>query len=227
MNIDLSHGIKLYKNKSYERALEEFNSYLDKIDENSLEKVELNYHIGLTLTKLENYEEALLHLEQVVNSHSSMLHIFQSRMILGYIYIITKRYKLAEFEFNKLITEGAQSPQIYASLGYIYFVQNDTNKSIKYFKKSLKIDENYANAINSLGYVYAEKGIDLEEAITLCKKAVNIKPENPAYLDSLGWAFYKNNQYSEARSNLRKAMGLSPGNKDIALHMKKVLSKFS
>ncbi len=227
MNIDLSNGIKLYKNKSYERALKEFNSLLDKIDENSLEKVELDYHIGLTLTKLENYEEALLHLEQVVNSHSSLLHIFQSRMILGYIYIITKRYKLAEFEFNKLIKEGAQSPQIFASLGYICFVQNDIKESIQYFKKSLKIDENYANAINSLGYVYAEKGIDLVEAIILCKKAVNLKPESPAYLDSLGWAYYKNKQYSEARSYLRKALEFAPGNKDIALHMKKVLSKFS
>ena len=105
MNLDLSHGIMLYKNKSYKQALKEFNSHLDEIEEDSLEKVELDYHIGLTLTKLEKYEDALLHLEQVVNAHSSVLHIFQSRMILGYIYIITKRYKLAEFEFIRKLTE--------------------------------------------------------------------------------------------------------------------------
>ena len=111
MNIDLSNGIRLYKNKSYAKALKEFENFINEVLEDSQEKVELDYHIGLTLTKLEKYDEALLHLEQVVNSHNSVLHIFQSRMILGYIYSITKRYRLAEFEFNKLIEEGAQSPQ--------------------------------------------------------------------------------------------------------------------
>jgi len=227
MNIDLSHGIRLYKNKSYAKALKEFENFIDEVLEDSQEKVELDYHIGLTLTKLRKYDEALLHLEQVVNSHNSVLHIFQSRMILGYIYSITKRYRLAEFEFNKLIEEGAQSPQIYASLGYINFAQNKIEQSVKFYKKSIKIDSNYPNAINSLGFIYADKGIDPAEAIILCKKAVNIKPENAAYIDSLGWAFYNNNQFSEARSYLRKALDLAPGNKEIASHMKKILKKFS
>lgn len=227
MNIDITHGIQLYKNKSYKKALKEFKNLIEEADDDSDVKIELDYHIGLTLTKLEKYEDALMHLEQVVNSHSSVLHIFQSRMILGYIYSITRRYKLAEFEFDKLLEEGAQSPQIYASLGYIYYSQNKVEESIKNYKKSLSLDENYPNAINSLGFIYAEKSIDPVEAVILCKKAVNLKPDNPAYLDSLGWAFYKNNQFSEARSYLRKALDLSPGNKEIAAHMKTVLKKFS
>jgi tetratricopeptide (TPR) repeat protein len=189
--------------------------------------MEFMYYKGLCLTKLGRYNEALHYLEQVVNSDLGFLYIYQSRMILGYIYSVTDRFKLAEYEFNKLLTEGVESVQIYSLLGYVAYSQNKIPQSISFLKKALKIDANYPNALNCLGFIYAEKNIDTVEAIILCKKAVNLKPENYAYLDSLGWAYYKNNQTQQARTYLGKALDLAPDNPEIINHIQILMNKTS
>jgi len=219
MKASLQRGIKFYNTKRYGQALEEFRS----LDEDPSENSELAYYIGLTLTQLERYDEGLVYLEQVVNSHTSFLHIYQSRMILGYIYSITGRYKLAEFELQKLLDLGMESIQIYASLGYIHYAMGHVKESVEILEKALELDPDYSNALNSLGFIYAEEDIDLEKAQAYCRRAVEIKPDNAAYLDSLGWAYYKNGHLGEARSHLRKALDLASGNREIAHHLKIVL----
>jgi len=220
---DIERGIKFYNTKRYEQALEEFRALEGDISENP----ELAYYIGLTLTQLGRYEDGLIYLEQVVNSHTSFLHIYQSRMILGYIYAITRRHKLAEYEFQKLIDFGMESVQIYASLGYIYYAQRKIEESVEMLEKALEIEPSYPNALNSLGFIYAEEDLDHKKALFYCRKAVDIKPNNPVYLDSLGWAYFKNGELEEARSCLRKALNLNSGNKEIAKHLKIILSHSS
>jgi tetratricopeptide (TPR) repeat protein len=60
--------------------------------------------------------------------------------------------------------------------------------------------------LNYLGYMLADKGVRLPEALKLIRKAVEIDPMNGAYLDSLGWAYFKLGQYEEAEENLRQAV---------------------
>jgi tetratricopeptide (TPR) repeat protein len=223
MEASIQRGIKFYNTKRYQQALEEFRA----MDEDPSENSELAYYIGLTLTQLGRYDEGLLYLEQVVNSHTSFLHIYQSRMILGYIYSVTGRYKLAEFEFKKLIDLGMESIQIYASLGYIYYGLKRVEDGVQMLSKALELDPDYPNALNSLGYIFAEEDIDHKKALDYCKRAVQSKPNNPAYLDSLGWAYYKNGEFEEARTNLRKALDLASGNREIARHLKKVIAEMS
>jgi Flp pilus assembly protein TadD len=59
---------------------------------------------------------------------------------------------------------------------------------------------------NFLGYMLADKGNRLPEALKMIRKAVEIEPMNGAYLDSLGWAYFKLGQYELAESNLRQAV---------------------
>jgi tetratricopeptide (TPR) repeat protein len=221
MDGKIALGIRDYNSKRYEKALAEFQS----CDVDPAENSDLAYYIGLTLTKLEKYDDALVYLEQVVTTHKSFLHVYQSRMILGYIYAITRRYRLAEFEFNKLLEAGLESTQIYASMGYIHYSQGKTEESVEYLKRALELDPLYANALNSLGYIYAEQGIELVKALEYCKKAAELKPDSSAYLDSLGWAYYKLGEYREAHKWLRKALDLAPGTKEIARHLKAVMEK--
>ena len=223
MEASIQRGIKFYNTKRYQQALEEFRA----VDEDPSENSELAYYIGLTLTQLGKYDEGLLYLEQVVNSHTSFLHIYQSRMILGYIYSVTGRYKLAEFEFKKLLELGMESIQIYASLGYIYYNLNRVDESIQMLNKSLGLDPDYPNALNSLGYIYAAEDLNYEKALAHCRRAVQLSPNNPAYLDSLGWACYKNDDLEDARTYLRKALDLAPGNREIARHLKAVMDEMS
>ena len=223
MNGDVQRGIRFYQTKKYEQALTEFR----ECGKDPSSDTELAYYTGLALTQIGQHEDALIYLEMVVNDHDSFLHIYQSRMILGYIYAVTGRFKLAEFEYNKLIEYGLESVQIYASLAFIYYCQNKIDDSIQLLDKAIALDPTYPNALNSLGFIYVEEGIDVSRGLDYCRKAVKLKPNNAAYLDSLGWAYYKTGDYDEARGCLRKALDHSPGNREIAGHLKMVLAAIS
>ena len=73
------------------------------------------------------------------------------------------------------------------------------------FRKVLAGDPQNAMALNYLGYMLADHNTRLDEALTLIKKAVDLDPQNGAYLDSLGWAYFKLGNYDLAEENLRKA----------------------
>jgi tetratricopeptide (TPR) repeat protein len=81
------------------------------------------------------------------------------------------------------------------------------------FRRGLQLSPDFAPIENYLGYMLAERGQRLDEALAMLKKAVNFDPQNGAYLDSLAWAYYKEGQYTMAEDVERKAalrMGNDP-----------------
>ncbi|MDE3200020.1 MAG: tetratricopeptide repeat protein [Acidobacteriota bacterium] len=76
----------------------------------------------------------------------------------------------------------------------------------KYFRQALEIDPSNAMVLNYFGYMLADKGTKLPEALQMIRKAVEQDPLNGAYLDSLGWAYFKLGQYELAEDNLRRAV---------------------
>jgi len=215
----LSQGIELFKNGKYQLALDHLQSSGEDPTVNNL----ASYYLGLCYAKLEKYEDALLYLEQVVTSSENLLHIYQCRMILGYIYTITDRYELAGFEFNQLLKAGYESPQSYTALGYIAYIQNNPKKSLEFFETALELDSDNPNIQNSLGYTLADLQLDLDRAENLCKEAVKAKPNHPAYLDSLGWVFYHRGRFEDAKNFLRRALDRAGNNKTIASHLRAVI----
>ncbi len=216
MNETLERAVRFYHGHRFEQALAELRA----LEQATGGSPEIDYYIGLALTQLGSYDEALIPLEKVVASHFSFLHIMQARMVLGYIYSVTGRFKLAEFEFAKVNEMGVQSSQALAALGYVLYAQRKVSESIETLRKALELEPRNANALNSLGFVYAEEKIDVAQAIQLCRQAVDIAPRNPAYLDSLGWAHFRQGNYTEARTQFRRALDLAPGNREIAAHMR-------
>ncbi len=75
-----------------------------------------------------------------------------------------------------------------------------------FFRQALDLDPQNAMTLNYLGYMLADKGIRLPEALKLIRKAVDLEPMNGAYLDSLGWAYFKLGEYELAEENLRQAV---------------------
>jgi Flp pilus assembly protein TadD len=66
--------------------------------------------------------------------------------------------------------------------------------------------------------MYAEKGIRLDEAERLIRKALELEPENGYYIDSLGWAFYQQGRYADAVRELRRAVDLTRGKEDPVIY---------
>jgi len=212
-------GVRLYREKNWDKALKEFLSK-DTSSFNFEEKMEHAYYLGLCYTKLKNYEKALVSLEQVVTSEQHILRVYQCRMMLAYIYVITKRIKMAEYELHKLQSSGLESPLLYNTLAYAAWAQKRHKSAIDLYEKTLEIDSANATAMNSMGYILADTGLDIMRALRLCKKAVDHRPQSAAYLDSLGWAYYKSGEVVEARTWLRRALDIAPNEEEIKRHFK-------
>ena len=70
----------------------------------------------------------------------------------------------------------------------------------------LEIDPNNALTLNNLGFMLVDKTTRFADALKLIRKAVELEPMNGAYLDSLGWVYFKMGDYEPAEDNLRKAV---------------------
>jgi tetratricopeptide (TPR) repeat protein len=93
------------------------------------------------------------------------------------------------------------------------------------FKKGLAIDPHYASIQNDYGYMLAERGLRLDEAITMLKAAVAFDPQNGAYLDSLAWAYYKQGQFALAEEYARKAVLRTGTDPAVLDHMGEIYAK--
>jgi tetratricopeptide (TPR) repeat protein len=213
----LHAGKRLFHMSRWENALKEFQLVgIEKID--ASEQAELAYYLGLCYTKLERYDEAVPYIEQVVTVDRNPLRSYQCRITLALIYIKTNRAKMAEFELKRLKNAGFESASMYNAMAYSAYIQKRYRQAVDYYEKALELDINNATAMNSMGFILVDRGFDAIKGLMLCRKAVDLRPQNAAYMDSLGWACYKCGDVAEARSWLQKAIACAPKENEIQEH---------
>ncbi len=104
-------------------------------------------------------------------------------------------------------------------LGAAYERTGDVEKAEATFQKVLEREPGHAPTLNYLGYMWADRGVRLEEAEDLILEAVKQSPRNGAYIDSLGWIYYKLGRYDLAEKHLLDAAGLIPDDATIQEHL--------
>ena len=107
-------------------------------------------------------------------------------------------------------------------LGSIFERQKKYDLAEEQFKKVLAVDPLNASASNYLGYMLADRGVRLEESVKYIQKALELEPNNGAYLDSLGWAYYKMNRFDLAEGPLEKAAHLITDDPTVQEHLGRV-----
>jgi tetratricopeptide (TPR) repeat protein len=120
-------------------------------------------------------------------------------------------------------SDGKQSA--WFLLGAIYERQKKFDLAEQEFRKVLDLNPNSASTLNYYGYMLADRGVRLAEATAMIQKAVAQEPNSGAYLDSLGWAYYKQNKLSEAEETLRKAVEHDSHDPTILGHLGDVYAK--
>jgi tetratricopeptide (TPR) repeat protein len=89
-------------------------------------------------------------------------------------------------------------------------------------RRIIELDPQNADAMNALGYTLTDQTDRHEEALELIQKALDLKPDEAAFIDSMGWVQYRLNNYSEAIVHLRRALSLFQ-NDEVAAHLGEVL----
>jgi tetratricopeptide (TPR) repeat protein len=139
---------------------------------------------------------------------------------LGIIETRAKRWKDAEDAFAKaeqLSGKADDKAYVWFLLGDTYQRQKKFEDADTEFRKVLNTipqsDPQFNATLNYLGYMNADRGVKLDESLTFIKQALVAEPTNGAYLDSLGWVYFKMGKYDMAEENLTKAavhMGSDP-----------------
>src|SRR5262249_55523486 len=119
-----------------------------------------------------------------------------------------KRYADAEQALDKaesLSSKPDDKEYIWFLRGSTFERQKRYSDAEQQFKKVLASDPQSAMALNYLGYMLADQNMKLDEALGYIKKPADLDPANGAYLDSLGWAYFRLGKYEQAEENLIKA----------------------
>jgi tetratricopeptide (TPR) repeat protein len=147
---------------------------------------------------------------------------------IAQVYERGRRYK--EAEQTARVAEALPGPprdneMVWFLLGAIYERQKFFDRAETEFKKVLQVNPNDGQVLNYYGYMLGDLGIRLDEAEALVKRALKDDPYNGAYLDSLGWIYFKENKLADAEATLRQAAERESHDATIRSHLGDVYAK--
>ncbi len=174
---------------------------------------------ALLLGDKERTDEAVKTLKALLDGSASDRDLF---LDLAQVELRGRRFAQAERDARaaeSLSKTSGDKSQAWFLLGAIYERQKKWAPAEQEFRKVLGVDPNNAEALNYYGYMLVEEGVRLDQATTLVKRALAVDAANSAYLDSLGWAYFKQNRLADARHYLKEAVERSPRDPTILGHL--------
>ena len=132
-----------------------------------------------------------------------------SHIALAGVYIEGEDYASAQKELVTAqdLAEGDESAttNVRYLLGVVYEEQGNGELAVSLWRANLAADPDEADSNNAIAYHYAQAGTNLDEALAFVEKALEAEPENGAYLDTLGWVYYRKGDFAKAVENLSRA----------------------
>ncbi len=141
----------------------------------------------------------------------------------------SKKYEKAVEYYSEIISILNEDLEIKSELlyrrGSSYERLKDYKKSDEDFINSLNIDPDNAYVLNYLAYSWLERNIKIDQAMEMLKKAYLINNDDPYIIDSIGWAYYLIDNYTEAEKYLKRAVELMPDDPIVNDHYGDILWK--
>ena len=144
-------------------------------------------------------------------------------------YLLGSSYQQLE-EYDKATIVLRQSLKIYPesrgarhTLAIASDALNYWNESDSLYEGLIASDTNDVQALNNYSYSLVERNIHLNKALEMAKKAIELEPDNAAYLDTIGWIYYKMDNIDKALSFIRKSVELDNNNAIVLEHLGDVL----
>lgn len=116
------------------------------------------------------------------------------------------RFEAAVLLFEEINTINPYIAEVHGNLGYLYEVIGKQELAEAEYRTAIEIKPDYADALNNLGYLLARRGEDIRESLELCRDAVTIASDNPAFHDSYGYVLFRMGKVSEAFIHFQRAL---------------------
>jgi len=179
-------------------------------------------HLGMLYYRLKQFSEAITHLTQAltINAKQPEAHI-----VLGLTYLQQDQFEEAAKVLEEGIKQNPKSADLYFNLGTVYDKLNRFDDVVRVMETAIGLDPHHADALNYLGYSYAERGVKIDQALSLTKRAVALKPSNGYYVDSLAWAMFKSGMFTEALTEMKRAVALAGDDPVLYEHLGDIYAK--
>ena len=174
--------------------------------------------------------DAVAVLEQVgrIQPDEPNVHVY-----LGFLNSYLKSFPGAIAAFEKaesLVQDSPQMDDVLDASFYFWYAaacerDGQFERAEKLFARCLEIDHEHPEAYNYLAYMWAEKGIHLDQALEYVQKALKHEPDSGAFIDTLGWIYYMQGKYREALDELNRAAKRIPDDPTVTDHLGDVLFK--
>jgi tetratricopeptide (TPR) repeat protein len=176
--------------------------------------------MAANLDSLDRADEAEKHLEALIKEHPDDQ---EAIMALGNILRGHKKFAACVDVYSKGI-DGLKQPEkanwvIFYFRGICLERSHQWPKAEADLKKALDLFPEQPHVLNYLGYSWIDQGANLDQGMDMIKRAVQQRPDDGYIVDSLGWAYYRINNYDEAVKNLERAIELKPEDPTINDHL--------
>lgn len=192
--------------------------YLSMVDKDSCFYLDAVIHKALCLEKIKGSKEAVSYLYPIYKSADNSVKLRLIPFISSF-YMAQDAYAKAAEILDEGLALDANNARMLYDLGVVYDKMGKPDEALKIMQKVLKLEPGNPDALNYVGYTYADKGMRLDEAEQMIKKALEAKPDNGYFLDSLGWVYFRQGRIKEAISFLEKAVEKTKNDPVILEHL--------
>lgn len=213
-------GIALVGSEDKAEAIERFK----QVDESSRFFIRSAIQIALLYQETGRTDLAIDHIKKVIEKDSNNSDLY---LYLGMFYEEIELLAEASQTLQEGLRINPKHIQLHFRLGVVFDKLKQRDQSIEQMKAVIQLDQQHVNALNYLGYTYADMGIHLDEAEKLIVTALELKPDDGYITDSLGWVYYKKGLFDQALIYLEKAVQLVPDDPTILEHLGDVYLKLN
>ena len=147
---------------------------------------------------------------------------------LAKVYLVQGKKNEAIARYEAAIKARPDNGQAYLALGLLYEGDRDLKNAARVYEQALEQNPDFWFASNNLAFLICEQSPtadDLDKALGLAQYAQNLRPNDPAVLDTVGWIYYHKQDFIQARGYLERALAASPAAPVLNFHMGMVLYK--
>ncbi|EMY67964.1 tetratricopeptide repeat protein [Leptospira sp. WS4.C2] len=188
----------------------------------------LLYNFALCCFQTKNFKKSIQVLDRILEEYPGFIEVDNVYRLKVFALVELKDWETAESIIKDRLQVAVDDPKLLSFLAHVYEYTHRLEEAIEIHRRILKHTPDYKNSLNSLGYLLAlKKKISTEErteAIKSLKKALELDPNNPAYLDSFGYFLQTIGKPEEAWKAYRKALQKNP-NHPVLLERLKNLKK--
>lgn len=210
-------GISEYLEGRYDEAL----SHMHGVNSESRFYADAIIRKASIYNKQQDHDKAIAELHSALSDSDQFNRYERLRIIrfLGAIYLDVEKYQNAIDTLTQALEIDPEDLDVHYELGIAYDRSGDTHKTIEQMKILIEKEPEHAEALNYLGYTWADSGIRLDEAEDFIRRALEIKPDSGHILDSMGWVFFKKGEIEKAVLYLEKAVAKKPEDPVILEHL--------